>query len=169
MGVHVLDVCLEVENDPKLVAAMRAFASATLAEWELDRFREEATLVVSELAANAVLHARTPMRLTLQSDGLSFVRIEMYDDNPRQPTLTPPPVEAASGRGLPLVMALASSWGIQSEGDGKTVWAELGARPARVAECVTLPGVVGVHDGIDDAAPRAAVSGAEDHGSLIPD
>ena len=162
VGVHVLDVCLEVENDPKLVAAVRAFASTTLAEWELDRFREDAIIVVSELAANAVLHARTPMRLRLQSDGLSFVRIEMYDDNPRQPTLTPPPVEAASGRGLPLVSALASSWGIQSEGDGKTVWAQLGVRPARLAECVTLPGVINVDDGIDAAPSRAEITGPGD-------
>ena len=139
----MLDACIDVENDPELAPALRAFTNATLAEWELDRFRDDAALIVSELAANAVLHARTPMRLTLHSDGLNFVRIEVYDDNPRQPSLTPPPVDAASGRGLPLVIALASEWGIQSDQGGKTVWAELGERPAREVECVTLPEAVG--------------------------
>ena len=125
----MLDAFLDVENDPELVAAVRAFTAGTLAEWELDRFQDDAALIVSELAANAVLHARTPMRLTLQSDGLSFLRIQVYDDNPRQPSLAPPLVDAASGRGLPLVIALAREWGISSEQGGKTVWAELGERP----------------------------------------
>ena len=124
----MLDACLDVENDPEVVAAVRAFTAGTLAGWELDRFQDDAALIVSELAANAVLHARTPMRLTLQSDGLSFLRIQVYDDNPRQPSLAPPRVDAASGRGLPLVIALASEWGISSEQGGKTVWAELGER-----------------------------------------
>lgn len=148
----MLDVCLDVEGDPELVGAARAFTTATLAEWELDRFQDDAALIVSELASNAVLHARTPMRLTLQSDGRSFLRIEMHDDNPRQPSLAPPMVDAASGRGLPLVVAIASEWGISSEQGGKTVWAELGERPARQADCVAPPGAVGAEQTFDHTA-----------------
>lgn len=159
----MLEACLDVESDPQLVAGVRAFTSATLMEWELDRFRDEAMLVVSELAANAVLHARTPMRVTLQSDGLRFVRIEVHDDNPRQPTLAPPLLDAASGRGLPLVVAVATSWGIHSEQGGKTVWAELGGRPARTVECETLPGVVAVTSALDGGPAGAGSGEAQDH------
>ena len=135
----MLDACVEVESYPEQVESVRAFALAALAQWELEGMSDDALLVVSELATNVVMHARTPMRVTLHSDGLSFIRIEVHDDNPRQPILAPPPVDATSGRGLPLVTAIAQSWGVRAEPCGKTVWAELRDSSLRTFEDRPLP------------------------------
>ncbi|MFF3912869.1 ATP-binding protein [Streptomyces sp. NPDC001852] len=90
-------------------------------------------LVVAELAANAVLHGRVPGRdfeLRLHWDRTaSVVRVEVSDTHPdrpkpRDPT-TPETAGAEDGRGLLLVAAIATRWGvIDRTGPGKTVWAE---------------------------------------------
>ncbi|MFD4370866.1 ATP-binding protein [Streptomyces sp. NPDC058486] len=91
---------------------------------------ERAEQVVAELAANAVLHGRVPGRdfrlgLVLET-ATGALRIEVTDARgDRLPTVTRPD-EAAGGRGLPLVAALADSWGvIPAPPGGKTVWAVL--------------------------------------------
>lgn len=122
-----LEDCLSFESDPAHVRIARSFVARTLHGWELDAFIPDAQLVASELASNAVLHARTEIRLTLRSDGRHWVRIELQDQNSRLPAQVACPVDATSGRGLAMVEALATSWGVAGEGGGKTVWAELGA------------------------------------------
>lgn len=124
----VLEVCLDFESDPALVRLARSFVARTLRQWELDAFVNDAQLVASELASNAVLHARTEIRLTLRSDGAAWVRIEVEDHNSRMPSQLACPTDATSGRGLAMVERLATSWGVARDGDGKTVWAELGDR-----------------------------------------
>ncbi|HET7490221.1 MAG TPA: ATP-binding protein [Acidimicrobiales bacterium] len=156
----VLEACLDIESAPALVGAARRFAANTLAEWELEALRDDTVLLTSELVTNAVLHARTTMRLVLRSDGLGFVRIELYDENPRLPMLAPPPEGATSGRGLALVAALATSWGTRSEAEGKTVWAELGERPFSDPECLELIGVTSPEEAL--ARVEAARSGGAD-------
>ncbi|HET7416885.1 MAG TPA: ATP-binding protein [Solirubrobacterales bacterium] len=141
-GSPLLEACLDIESTPALVAAARAFAGSTISQWELDQLRDDATLITSELVSNAVLHARTAMRLTLRSDGLGFLRIELFDENPRIPVVAPPLEGATSGRGLGLVASLATAWGTSSEREGKTVWAELGDRNQPPMDCLDLAGVL---------------------------
>ena len=129
-----LEVCLDFESEPALVRRARRFVSRTLREWELEHFVNDAQLVVSELGSNAVLHARTEIRLTLRSDGAGWVRIEVQDHNSRMPTQLACPTDATSGRGLAIVEAVATSWGVARDGDGKTVWAELGNRSTTAPE-----------------------------------
>jgi anti-sigma regulatory factor (Ser/Thr protein kinase) len=80
-------------------------------------------LVVSELAANAVLHARTPFEVSIALG--SRVRVEVRDASPQPPVMQPFAIDAPSGRGLRLVDACADDWGCQVLADGKVVWAEL--------------------------------------------
>jgi hypothetical protein len=108
-----------------VVGVARRFVAHTLAEWELHTFVHDAELITSELVSNGVLHARTVLRLRLRSDGLRWLRIEVYDQNSRLPRLAPCPEDATSGRGLALVEGLGSAWGVVRERDGKIVWAEL--------------------------------------------
>lgn len=83
-----------------------------------------AALVVSELATNAVLHARTPfeVRLHVAADA---VRIEVHDRSGRRPVPRNFSESATSGRGLRVVDELCDDWGVDPdpEGQGKTVWA----------------------------------------------
>ncbi len=85
---------------------------------------EDAQLVVSELATNAVIHAGTPFSVAVRCDG-SAVRISVHDWSPLQPVMRDRNPRATSGRGLRLIAMVSQSWGVEYTADGKTVWAEL--------------------------------------------
>ncbi|MDO0926542.1 ATP-binding protein [Streptomyces sp. TG1A-8] len=88
-------------------------------------------LIVAELAANAVRHGRVPGRdfalRLVHRPAAALIRVEVSDTHPALPVcLAPAPADADGGRGLLLVDALASRWGVtERTGPGKTVWAEL--------------------------------------------
>lgn len=136
-----MDDCLQLESNPEIVTAARRFVRDRLSSWEATEYVDAALLVASELVTNAILHARTSIELKLVLDGPTL-RVEVYDENPRLPTLAPCPPEATSGRGLALVANLAASWGMENRGDGKVVWAVLGdTGPEPDDDCVDLSGV----------------------------
>jgi anti-sigma regulatory factor (Ser/Thr protein kinase) len=82
-------------------------------------------LMASELLTNAVLHAQGGIRLVLAVDD-DVVRVEVRDESPGQPLLRCPPGDATSGRGIGIVDALASRWGVEPvPGGGKSVWFEV--------------------------------------------
>jgi anti-sigma regulatory factor (Ser/Thr protein kinase) len=95
---------------------------------------DDIAAVVAELAANAVTHGRVPGRdfeLVLRPLG-DHVRVEVTDTRgERQPTapldLAPADADSETGRGLLLVSALSTRWGIadKAPAPGKTVWAEV--------------------------------------------
>lgn len=87
-----------------------------------DELRQRATLVLSELATNAVLHAGSPFVVRVWSTGES-VRLEVEDSSPRLPMITHE--STMSGRGLSIVEALSRSWGAERRGTGKVVWADV--------------------------------------------
>lgn len=91
-----------------------------------DDVAEIAELLVSELVTNAVLHAGTVVRLRVLGDG-ARVRIEVSDGINAPPSRRRYSAEAATGRGLGLVEALAAEWGTRSDVAGKTVWCTVGA------------------------------------------
>ena len=109
--------------------AARAFVAAKVSEWNLGPLLDDALLVTSELAANAVTHADSACRLRVSLNPTTL-RIDVLDTGAG----TPDPQRASSssehGRGLHLVTALTSAWGLEVlPGQGKLVWAEL-ARPS---------------------------------------
>jgi anti-sigma regulatory factor (Ser/Thr protein kinase) len=83
-----------------------------------------AALLTSELVTNAVLHAATPMSVTLHTLP-DRIRIDVADGNPSFPSIKEYGKEAATGRGLTLFNTLASNWGVQAVDGGKIVWFEL--------------------------------------------
>jgi histidine kinase-like protein len=112
-------------------AAARHFAVGALRRWGIADLADDVALVVTELAANAVRHARTGFTVILSSrpSRPSDVRVSVRDASPL-------PSAGASGSGSPLpvtplhglgaVNAMASHWGVESLGSsGKTVWVEL--------------------------------------------
>jgi DNA-binding NarL/FixJ family response regulator len=123
---------LETEIDLPLAltsaSEARRFVSATVTEWELAELLDDAILVASELATNAVTHARSRCRIKLSLNPTSL-RIDVIDTGAGTPDPQPESDTEEHGRGLHLIDALAHAWGLeQIPGDGKVVWAEL-ARP----------------------------------------
>jgi len=93
----------------------------------------DAATVVSELATNALLHARTDFTLTLelQADQL---RIALADGSSAAPRVRRfSDTEATTGRGLKMVAALAQAWGIDPADNGKSVWCAV-RLPSRTGE-----------------------------------
>jgi anti-sigma regulatory factor (Ser/Thr protein kinase) len=87
---------------------------------------EDARVVVTELAANAVLHAGSAFTVSIHGDG-ARLRIAVRDRSRAMPAPQAPSAQRLSGRGLLLVSALARRWGVEPDPAGKVVWAELDA------------------------------------------
>lgn len=109
--------------DASEVSAARHFVAAVLESWGLEF--EDLPLLVSELATNAVLHARSDFEVSVEKVP-GHLRVEVFDQNTRLPSFAVAPPDAYSGRGLLLLRELASAWGVESHSDvGKTIWFEV--------------------------------------------
>ncbi|WP_372349661.1 ATP-binding protein [Streptomyces sp. KL116D] len=121
---------LQLSATPRGARLARLLATEQLRAWGLPF--EAAGHVVAELAANAVTHGRVPGRdfhLALRATD-DAIRVEVTDTRAeRLPELRPPAADAESGRGLLLVEALATRWGVAvGVPPRKTTWAELAVR-----------------------------------------
>ncbi|HTZ44475.1 MAG TPA: ATP-binding protein [Jatrophihabitans sp.] len=117
-------VLIELPAEPSAVAIARAFVTEHAGTLD-PVLRQDAELLVSELVSNAVLHGQPSISLRVRTDPPG-IGIEVHDEGPGMPALPSeePSADRSSGRGLRMVAALASAWGIQSAdgGPGKIVW-----------------------------------------------
>jgi hypothetical protein len=104
----------------------RRFVSDTLATWGFDHLIDDAAVVTTELATNAVLHARTDFTVSVSRRPDGTIRVSVRDASLVPPRRRQPAVLDGSGRGLGLVAAIAAGWGTDALPDGKVVWAQLG-------------------------------------------
>jgi anti-sigma regulatory factor (Ser/Thr protein kinase) len=90
--------------------------------------KQDAQLLVSEVVTNAVVHGRPTITLSvsLYPPGIG---VAVHDTGDQMPVASPtrPEPGSASGRGLLIVQALASTWGVipSDPPPGKTVWFQL--------------------------------------------
>ena len=109
---------------PDSVGRARQFTLRTLVSWGAAGLEDDVRVVASELATNALLHARTAftLTLTLTHDRL---RLSMADGSPAQPRVRRfDTTDSTTGRGLRMVAELAQAWGVEKDGEGKAVWCE---------------------------------------------
>jgi anti-sigma regulatory factor (Ser/Thr protein kinase) len=109
------------------VGAGRRFVTGVLAEWDLGALSYTATLLTSEVLTNCVLHARTPIVLTIERAGAESVTISVADGSPLVPRRRRHAQDATTGRGLELLDRLSQSWRVQSQGSGKTLTFTVGS------------------------------------------
>ena len=109
---------------PVSAGRARAFVESVLAGAGLDNLADTATLLVSELVANAVLHSGTPLEVVVRC-GDDRVRVEVHDGNPQLPIRKHYSSMSGTGRGLLLVERMAAHWGADRTAGGKVVWFEL--------------------------------------------
>jgi anti-sigma regulatory factor (Ser/Thr protein kinase) len=108
----------------------RQATRVVLTAWQLAYVEENAVLIVSELATNAVRHARGADLIALDLVAApTWLRIEVQDTDRRWPQPRIPDCFDESGFGFVLVDALAGKWGVRETDEGKAVWAELATRP----------------------------------------
>lgn len=114
----------------------RRWVRTTMRELGRDDLLECAEVGVSELVANAVLHAQEPISVRVRGTA-THPRIEVLDGSVSPPL---PPEQGVDpfdvdvndpehllstfGRGLSLVARSANAWGATIESDGKIVWFE---------------------------------------------
>jgi anti-sigma regulatory factor (Ser/Thr protein kinase) len=118
-------------------------ARRAVLRWLRDLGREElaerALLIVSELVANAAVHAHTVLELSMTASSRSL-KLSVRDEDRRLPVLsggdTPggdldvgPPSLGEGGRGIAIVQGLADEWGVDVFRGGKRVWARISLPP----------------------------------------
>jgi anti-sigma regulatory factor (Ser/Thr protein kinase) len=108
--------------------AARHFVLDTLRRHEDHALAVDAAIITGELAANAVLHARSGFTVAV-SRSAAAVRISVRDATPLETAGNRAPLEVSHGHGLWVVAQLADNWAVQRLPDGKVVWAELPASP----------------------------------------
>jgi CheY-like chemotaxis protein len=122
------EATLELPRALTSAQAARAFVAQKIRDWNLGSILDDALLVVSELAANAVTHADSACQLRVSLHPTTL-RIDVIDTGSGTPEPQPASNTSEHGRGLHLVDALTSAWGLEVvPGRGKLVWAEL-SRP----------------------------------------
>ncbi|WP_206305563.1 ATP-binding protein [Actinacidiphila soli] len=113
------------------IGAARSATDACLRTWGLaEESCEDAVLVLSELATNAIRH--TPSEQFLCCVGLTadnLIHLEVHDHDTAVRSLIPcsPSLDDEGGRGLFLVQHMAERWGVERSvfTGGNAVWARL--------------------------------------------
>jgi anti-sigma regulatory factor (Ser/Thr protein kinase) len=121
--------------DAVSAAKARAFVVQQLVEHRLLYLVDEVRLVASELATNAIVHARTSFTVTLEGREHSVLLI-VRDRSPAFPAShqgAPNDIHI-SGRGLLIVNLMSHTWGVADQDDtAKSVWASFETRPRAVS------------------------------------
>ncbi|MGW3817817.1 ATP-binding protein [Streptomyces sp. NPDC005046] len=148
------------------MAQARRLTRSRLSGWAVcEDTCDTATLVVSELVTNAIVHAAGQRVVCELQDTDDLVRIAVCDEGcaPGEPHPSPQRPDEEHGRGLLLVAAVSRAWGAQDTGPGLLVWAELARSAGRADDTVgawTEPGDLDGLDRLDaefEAGPDAPV------------
>ncbi|MFF9149013.1 SpoIIE family protein phosphatase [Streptomyces sp. NPDC014861] len=128
------------QADPQGLSDARAAVGQALRDWGMSELADDAELLTGELLVNVLLHTEGGAVLTLEvlPEPVRRVRLSVQDRSSAWPRRRTPGEAATSGRGLLLLDALASRWGVEPRGEGKAVWCEIG--PAPVGAGVAGPG-----------------------------
>ncbi|MGV9882014.1 ATP-binding protein [Streptomyces sp. NPDC003379] len=131
------EVCVSFALAPRpgSVAQARRLMRARLGDWAVrdDDACDAAALILSELVTNAVVHTASRRIICVLCADSEKLRIAVRDEGCGSGM--PRPVHRGAddehGRGLLLVDAVSSAWGVHDAGPGigRTVWAELRRTP----------------------------------------
>ncbi|MDQ4068563.1 MAG: ATP-binding protein [Actinomycetota bacterium] len=110
---------------PPSAGIARRFVEGVLTDAGLGHLAYTATVLVSELVANAIIHAGTPIEVVVKPAGDRAARIEVHDGNPVLPLRKHYSDMSGTGRGLVLVERMAAEWGAERTASGKVVWFEV--------------------------------------------
>ena len=117
--------------EPLSVVRARWFVGRCLLDHDQPSIVQDVQLVASELATNAIEHAMSPFTVVLQGFD-DFVFLAVHDGSLKRPRLlTNQPLDSEVGRGMVLVNALSSDWGMAATPKGgKSTWAAFDTQSA---------------------------------------
>ena len=116
---------IRLEADAHTPRVARTFVCQCLLYWGYDSIVTDAEMLTSEVVTNAVLHAGGLLVVELD-DLRDGVLVVVEDPGAALPIQRSPGPLDGGGRGLQIVDALASAWGVaRMRGDGKYVWFRL--------------------------------------------
>jgi anti-sigma regulatory factor (Ser/Thr protein kinase) len=119
---------LTLETGPRSVHDARRWVVESCRQIGRDDLAETAELGISELVANAILHARPPVKVRLRGTR-DHPRVEVFDGSLAAPAPYPPMTDddellSTIGRGLGIVAMCSDAWGAVIQPEGKFVWFE---------------------------------------------
>jgi anti-sigma regulatory factor (Ser/Thr protein kinase) len=107
-------------------AAARAFLRGAGCSTHNARVLDEAELLVSELATNAVLHGTPPVSVQVECEGARGLQVSVTDGSSDAPVQREAGPHDGSGRGMLLVDVISDRWGVHTGArEGKAVWFRL--------------------------------------------
>lgn len=114
---------LRFDSDASSLPVARAFVLTTLRSWRASETAlDDAVLVANELVANAIVHAGTSAEIVLERRGPDLV-VRVCDGTTSAPQLRANTPASVGGRGLVVLDAVATEWGVVVIDAGKEVWA----------------------------------------------
>lgn len=122
-------------STPVSAGEARRFVESVLMDAGFDQLAYLATMLTSELVANAILHTGTPLTVVVLVDG-DRIRVEVHDGSAQLPVRKHYSNMSGTGRGLVLVERMAQDWGWDrtTGTKGKAVWFELDRRSAPASD-----------------------------------
>lgn len=102
----------------------RRFVKRALERWGGRSEVELVELLVSELVTNSMVHARSEVEVSVMVAS-DLARVSVFDSSLEPPVRRPMQAQEASGRGVVMLDALSSAWGVDLTPNGKSVWFEI--------------------------------------------
>jgi anti-sigma regulatory factor (Ser/Thr protein kinase) len=112
---------LELPAMARSASEGRHFVVQALERWQLESLVDSAALLSTEVITNAVLHARTPLTVSVERIGAGGVQISVSDGSTFVPQRRRASEDSTNGRGLDLLDRLSTSWSVTTTELGKTV------------------------------------------------
>ncbi|HEY5199386.1 MAG TPA: ATP-binding protein [Acidothermaceae bacterium] len=78
----------ELPPEPRSASVARAFLRDCFTDWDLMELYDDTALALTELVANAVMHAATPLVVAVSCEG-GMVEMAVHDGNPSMPAIRP--------------------------------------------------------------------------------
>jgi anti-sigma regulatory factor (Ser/Thr protein kinase) len=121
---------------PDSVPQARHWLRDRLEAWDLTLLEPDASLLLTELVTNAVIHAQSQVHVTATvADGLLEIAVSDHELKAQMPyshetvilhsAVSDGDGLSEDGRGMWLVDAISDAWGVATLGPGKQVWFRL--------------------------------------------
>ncbi|MEV4867725.1 ATP-binding protein [Streptomyces syringium] len=114
---------LRIPAQPWMISLIRSSLQLALQRHGRLDLADTACLLATELVTNGVVHANSPVTVDLSCRSRTL-RVDVHDSSPEAPARRSAGCDDESGRGLTLIDACATAWGVcpAAHGRGKAVW-----------------------------------------------